>query len=216
MGMQKVWGYISGAKTQTIWQALGPEDVDKCTSLLDVGCRDMVLRQSIPKRLRYCGVDRMGQPDVLANLEEGLPFNDGAFDIVCGLDVLEHTNNFHFCIGELCRVAARWVIINLPNEYHLFRRLRFLLGKPISGKHGLKPTPQIDRHRWLINIDEARKTLNAVVPHNGFVVDKEVAIYLRPIRRRYLYLPLRLLFVFPAGIGAWAYAICLRRHTIGR
>lgn len=119
-------------------------------SVLDVGCRDGILRTHLSSSIRYTGVDLEAGPAVtrVCNVEQGLPFADGAFDAVVALDLLEHTDNIWYVFDELVRVARRQVIVVLPNLYHWSLRLRFLAGKE-AGKYVLPPEPIVDRHRWL-------------------------------------------------------------------
>jgi SAM-dependent methyltransferase len=127
-------------------------------SLLDVGCRSGNLKRCLNRPgVRYCGLDLYPPADVIGNLENGLPFKDEAFDTVVALDVLEHTDDIHRCIQELCRVARQYVVISLPNAYEMKGRLRFFLGRPLSGKYGLPAEPPRDRHRWLFSFAEARE-----------------------------------------------------------
>lgn len=44
-------------------------------------------------------------PDVIANAEDGLPFDDNTFDCVFSLHFLEHTNKTEFVIDEMIRVT---------------------------------------------------------------------------------------------------------------
>jgi len=45
-----------------------------------------------------------------------LPFPDRAFDVAVSLRVLMHTPRWKQCVGELCRVAARRVVIDYPSR----------------------------------------------------------------------------------------------------
>lgn len=83
--------------------ALQPE----VRSVLDVGCRDAMLKDYLRKCIVYTGLDiQPGQGvDSICNVEKGLPFTDGAFDAVIALDLLEHTDNIWFVFDELIRVA---------------------------------------------------------------------------------------------------------------
>ena len=119
-------------------------------SLLDVGCRDAILRKHMRPQIEYTGVDIVAGPgvDKVANIEDGLPFADGEFDAVVALDLLEHTNNIWFAFDELVRVARRQVVIVLPNVYHWSSRVRFLLGREMD-KYALPAQSIVDRHRWL-------------------------------------------------------------------
>lgn len=127
-------------------------------TLLDVGCRDAILKRHIRSDIRYTGIDLIPGPavDHVGNVEQGLPFHDGEFDAVIALDLLEHTNDIWFVFDELLRVARHQVIVLLPNAYHWSFRLQYLLGKEM-GKYILPPEPILDRHRWLVSYDTARR-----------------------------------------------------------
>ena len=127
-------------------------------SLLDVGCRDAILKHHLRPAIKYVGVDIVPGPGVdhIANIEQGLPFADREFDAVVALDLLEHTNNIWFAFDELVRVSRRQVVIVLPNIYHWASRVRFLLGREM-GKYGLPAYPIVDRHRWLTSYNSAQR-----------------------------------------------------------
>ena len=104
----------------------------------------------------YFGTDLIPTDGVLqCNLEEKLPFKDNAYDVVTALDVLEHLNNPHGALHELCRVAKKTVLVSLPNMYYIEFRLRFLRGGGISGKYNFLSQPILDRHRWILSYGEA-------------------------------------------------------------
>jgi SAM-dependent methyltransferase len=119
-------------------------------SLLDIGCRDGILRKYLPEEMSYTGVDLTPGPNVtqVCNVERGIPFADASFDAVVALDVLEHIDNIWFAFDEMVRVARRQVMVVLPNSYHFRERTRFLRGRE-GGKYVLSPDPIHDRHRWL-------------------------------------------------------------------
>ena len=144
-------------------------------SVLDVGCDRGYLRSFV--KGRYVGIDIAGRPECVVDLEYGLPFRDGSFDAVVAFDVLEHLNKIHYACDELFRVARHYVVIGLPNPYELRFRVKFLLGKPISGKYGLPIEPPSDRHRWLFTLDEARKLVTARGGRYGFSLEKYVVGY---------------------------------------
>jgi SAM-dependent methyltransferase len=45
-----------------------------------------------------------------------LPFDDGTFDCVCALEVLEHLERPRDALGEMARVASRALILSVPRE----------------------------------------------------------------------------------------------------
>lgn len=127
-------------------------------TLLDVGCRDAILKRHLRPHIKYTGLDIIPGPNVdrVGNIEEGLPFADGEFDAVTALDLLEHTNNIWFAFDELVRVSRRQVIVLLPNVYHWLSRVRFLRGREMD-KYLLPVEPIVDRHRWLPSYESARQ-----------------------------------------------------------
>lgn len=68
-------------------------------TLLDLGC-------GAKKPPGALGLDRYPFPgvDILADLEDGLPFRDGVFDEVRAVHVLEHVHNLVHLMNELYRV----------------------------------------------------------------------------------------------------------------
>ena len=123
-------------------------------SVLDVGCRDRALARFLPPETRYVGMDLFPPADVVASAEEPLPFEDDSFHTVVLADVLEHLDDPHSALDEAMRVARSAVVVLLPNLYSLWLRVRFALGIT-SGKYAFGPENKRDRHRWLMNFDQA-------------------------------------------------------------
>ena len=102
-------------------------------SLLDVGCGEGVLVERWARRLgpgrRVVGID-LEDPALQAqwaaraapNLElrvmraEHLPFADGEFDVASAIEVLEHVPDPEHTVGEMARVAQRWLLVSVPRE----------------------------------------------------------------------------------------------------
>jgi hypothetical protein len=107
-------------------------------------------------------------PDAVVDLERGeLPFDDKAFDTVICTDVLEHIDNIYRVHDELFRVARRYVIISLPNNWpNLFGS--FLIGRNITHRAGYgltpQPKPHGQRHKYFFNFEEACEFLGGRVP----------------------------------------------------
>lgn len=140
-------------------------------TLLDVGCRDAVLKSFLPGNIKYTGVDLIDGPqvDYICNLEDGLPFDDNCFDVVVALDVLEHTEDIWASFSELVRVSKTSVVVILPNIYHWSLRLRYLCGDEF-GKYVLSPSPIQDRHRWLTSYNAAFNFANQMARSHGLSV----------------------------------------------
>jgi SAM-dependent methyltransferase len=128
-------------------------------SVLDVGCRNGVLRRVIEEQARgrevpsYFGMD-LGpheefQVSSVCDLSAGLPMADGSVDMAVALDVVEHLDDFLGGLEELHRVSRRYVAVTLPNLAHGLMRARFLFKGRIGGKYDLAYGYGKDRHRWL-------------------------------------------------------------------
>jgi hypothetical protein len=145
-------------------------------SVLDVGCAERFLAPHAGDGL-YVGLDLAGRPDVMADVEAGLPFASESFETVLALDVLEHLERIHFVFDEACRVARRYVVISLPNLYEWHFRLMILMGRETSGKYGLPVEPPPDRHRWFYTLDSALKFTAEKARANSMTVVEEILAY---------------------------------------
>lgn len=144
------------------------------SSVLDVGCDRKLLKLHLAPGVRYVGVDASPEADVTLNLDrDDLPFAPGSFDTVIAADVLEHLERLHAVFDQLCAVAAKHVIIALPNP---IRNLMLELAKGDGGaslKHyGLPPDPPRDRHRWFFGAEEAADFLRARAERNAFRIEQ--------------------------------------------
>jgi 2-polyprenyl-3-methyl-5-hydroxy-6-metoxy-1,4-benzoquinol methylase len=112
-------------------------------SVLDVGCGEGVITYRWAEELsdrQVVGVD-LPDPDLLLewarrrrpNLRfeqlrgEGLPFADREFDLVAGIELLEHVSEPERMLMEMVRTAARHLLLSVPRE-PLWRGLNLLRG----------------------------------------------------------------------------------------
>ena len=100
-------------------------------SVLDIGCRNKNLKNCISKKVRYLGVDVVKEADVKMNLNkiEKLPFKSKEFDVVVLSQILEHLFYPQKILREAIRVAKKYLIIGLPNDFAYMLRINYLLGK---------------------------------------------------------------------------------------
>jgi hypothetical protein len=141
-------------------------------SVLDVGCYEAPLR-TLLQGTRYCGVDIVGAPDIVLDLEraERLPFADGEYRTVICIEVLEHLDSLHRLFGELARVASRNVIVSLPNCWRDARR-PIGRGRGHFAHYGLPLEAPVDRHKWFFSYAEARDFLRASAARHGLQVEE--------------------------------------------
>ena len=113
-------------------------------SLLDVGCGEGVLvhrwAQRLGKEGRVVGID-LEEPSIQAgwkqrqaeNLEyrvmraENLPFEDGEFDVVSAIEVLEHVPDPEHTLQEMKRCGRGHLLVSVPRE-PLWRMLNMARG----------------------------------------------------------------------------------------
>jgi 2-polyprenyl-3-methyl-5-hydroxy-6-metoxy-1,4-benzoquinol methylase len=131
------------------------------SSVLDVGCWKQDLKDELPNKKQYTGIDIAGDPDIKINLEEKKleHFNQNQFETIACLDVLEHIDNIHEVFDDICRVASDYAILSLPNNYMMNDMKKSILtGQTVSNKfYGLPPEEPEDRHKWFFNYIQAKK-----------------------------------------------------------
>ena len=119
-------------------------DQAKNLKILDVACGDgRISRELIKKGHQVYGVDNDPKAIIAAGLngldcrqsdiEHSLPFEDGLFDVVLALDILEHLNDpKKFLMSLKLKLKANGqLIISIPNHFDLRNRIRILAGEGI-------------------------------------------------------------------------------------
>jgi 2-polyprenyl-3-methyl-5-hydroxy-6-metoxy-1,4-benzoquinol methylase len=112
-------------------------------SILDVGCGEGVLTEKCAERMgngRVVGIDlddpklrgeweRRSRPNLefRAAVGDDLPYRDGEFEAVTAMEVLEHVPDPDAVLGEMARVASRWLLVSVPRE-PLWRALNLARG----------------------------------------------------------------------------------------
>lgn len=114
-------------------------------SILDVGCGEGVVTQRLAQRTNAptIGVDlgtealrsewrsrEGGTLSFQAGSAYDLPFEDGSFECVCALEVLEHLERPRDALAELARVTCRTIVVSVPNE-PLWRVVHLLAGRDV-------------------------------------------------------------------------------------
>ncbi len=116
-------------------------------SVLDVGCGEGLVTERIAGLLPTAqvvglDVDDLGLQAEWKSRQEGnlsfrtgsaysLPFEDGAFELVCAFEVLEHLERPVEGLAELARVSSRHLVLSVPRE-PLWRGLNVLSARYVS------------------------------------------------------------------------------------
>jgi 2-polyprenyl-3-methyl-5-hydroxy-6-metoxy-1,4-benzoquinol methylase len=100
-----------------------------------------------------CGADldreaarRLGKAFTEANLEQPLPWSDGAFDAVFSTEGIEHLENHFSFLREVCRILkpGGLLVLTTPNITALRSRVRFF-GSGFFGRDS-RPLNEASRH----------------------------------------------------------------------
>jgi SAM-dependent methyltransferase len=133
-----VWG--GAARSEPLRRIVGGPG----KRVLDLGCRTGALTRAYASGNEVVGVDvdrdaldaaaTLGIKTVWADVEEPLPFDDAAFDVVVAAELLEHLRRPDLLMTEISRVLRPGGSIagSLPNAYRLKNRLRALGGRPVE------------------------------------------------------------------------------------
>jgi hypothetical protein len=78
-----------------------------------------------------------------------LPYDDHSIDLVTSIHLLAHMTHWHVLIAELCRVSARYVIVDYPARLGVNALLRAAF--PL--KRAIEPHTRVDRSFWPFQIN---------------------------------------------------------------
>jgi SAM-dependent methyltransferase len=109
--------------------------------VLDAPCGDGALARELSANgWRVCAADIAqvhidGVTSLRLDLDETLPFSDGAFDAVVSLEGIEHLLSPARCLAELCRVLRPGgrIVVTTPNVNNLQSRWHYLIAGRFSG-----------------------------------------------------------------------------------
>jgi 2-polyprenyl-3-methyl-5-hydroxy-6-metoxy-1,4-benzoquinol methylase len=114
--------------------------------VLDVGCGEGIVTERLARLLapaQVLGVDAgeahlaeewssrsAGNLSFATGSAYDLPFEQGSFDLVCCIEVLEHLERPRDALAEMRRVAGRALLLSVPNEPS-WRISHFLAGRNV-------------------------------------------------------------------------------------
>lgn len=133
---------------------------------------------------------------VLDLVNEPIP---GGFDVVVALEVLEHLGDPVRVLGKLADAVRPGgnLVVSLPNEFHLIRRIGILLGRGLGGHRS--------RHRHVFDRRSARELFR----ETGMTVRAERAVSVVPPRMKTLSFLSRPLVRLDPGLFAIAHMFLL-------
>ena len=151
------------------------------SSILDIGCGDGIVSQCLPAQVNYRGLDINNaciyeqkhdnplvsyvEPESIARITS----EDGPWDMILLLDVIEHTRGFIELFEQALLSANQCVIVSLPNELFFLDRLRMLAGRELNA-HSLDRVgdPEGFKHQYIINTVKAYKILASSAAQHQF------------------------------------------------
>ena len=116
--------------------------------ILDLGCRDQILKKFLPDNFIYTAVDITQNKDndnILMDLNKKNLFEDNSYDYVFCLDIMEHLDDPIFFLKESYRICSRKIFIVLPNIAYYEKRISFLLKGDLGNKYHFSGNKYEDR-----------------------------------------------------------------------
>ncbi|OKS88466.1 methionine biosynthesis protein MetW [Mucilaginibacter polytrichastri] len=131
-------------------------------SVLDIGCRDCVLKTHLNNDIDYYGNDLFQNDKGIVNYVGDINQLkiDRTFDCVTAIDILEHTDDPYQIFDGIVKLADKVLIINLPNCYDLKSVYKFSVKGSLGGKYNFGVENSLDRHRWMMNYDQIVRFYN--------------------------------------------------------
>jgi len=102
-----------------------------------------------------------------------LPFPSLSFEGVIGLEVIEHTQSFSCAVGEICRVARKYVILSFPTDYDWLYTRCHIVTNPFSD---ISIEDAVANHVGHISVPKLKSVISQLVSH-GFEVETFTSLY---------------------------------------
>lgn len=82
------------------------QQIDGLKKIVELGCNNHK-RRIKDKRIIGVDVKKEYQPDIVWDINEGLPFKYGELDAIVGVDIVEHIKDPYKLLFECCRVLKK-------------------------------------------------------------------------------------------------------------
>ncbi len=125
-------------------------------TLLDIGCRDQILKKFLNENISYFGADieqNINSSNLIVDLNSNFNFGNEKYDFVTAIDVLEHIDEPLKVIKKCLSITNNKVIINLPNVAYYEFRLRLLFKGDLGNQYHFSGEKKDDKHCWFTNYD---------------------------------------------------------------
>jgi SAM-dependent methyltransferase len=146
--------------------------------ILDVGCNICSIERmfNLADKNSVYGIDinpSSGDDRIMLkrhDIEEGLPYPDGFFDVVIFLEVIEHLHNYRLVMKEIKRVLkdGGMLVISTPNR----NSVEGILGRALSALSGKTWVAWDDTHKHIFSYPEFRSLLE-----RDFSIDESLGLY---------------------------------------
>lgn len=148
----------------------------KGKKILDVGCADGLLLEPLIPAFDVYGIEiaehlcntarEKGLNVLLADLEQGIPFESETFDIVVAAEIIEHIADTDFFLSECNRVLKKngKLILSVPNINNIFSPFFMLFFD--------YPPTSSSRYRSTHVRDFTLSTLKVALQNNSFMIEK--------------------------------------------
>ncbi|MDA3876553.1 MAG: methyltransferase domain-containing protein [Halothiobacillus sp.] len=192
--------YVDKRRWASMWHQLDEVVRLKPEKVLEIGPGPGIFKAtaiSVGLTVETLDIDPELNPDHVASVFE-MPFDDGAFDVVCAFQMLEHLpyEKSLEAFREMTRVARTGVVISLPDAKTLWPMSIYV--PKIGNVHFFIPRPRLfpqkhifdGEHCWEINKKgfSLRKIVEEFVVL-GWSLEKTFRVSENPYHRFFIFIP---------------------------
>lgn len=191
--------YINKRRWASMWHQLDEVVKLKPKKVLEIGPGPGLFKATaiaVGLTVETLDIDPELNPDHVASVFD-MPFEAGAFDVVCAFQMLEHLpyNKSLEAFKEMMRVARKGVVISLPDAKILWPMSVYI--PKIGDVHFFIPRPKLlpqkhifdGEHYWEINKKgfSLRKILDQFF-EPGWELEKTFRVFENPVQRFFVFL----------------------------
>jgi hypothetical protein len=179
--------------------------------IIDLGARNQILKNFIPKNFIYKGVDKFknNNDNLIINLDNGFDNLGNNYDIVFALDIIEHTNDPYNFIKNCMNLSKNLIYLVLPNAAYYSFRFNFLIKGELTNKFHFSGKSNDDRHKWFTNYKNTKKFLTQF--QNDVYNIKIEKILKNRNKFKFLYYIEKLLSKFLPNLFSWSFLITFQK-----